>query len=109
MIEVMKVDGRFCWSERAGDDAAAEGKLSARAVTSVEDGGKGAFAAGSKVVKPLFVNGARAGGREVVAPESVKGASAGGREVTSGGGIEVVEAMKSEVRSFIVVSWTAVV
>jgi hypothetical protein len=90
-MEVTKVEGRFCCRESVWPEAAADEESvsdSATGAMSVDVGGKGAFAAGARVVEPVFVlvNGARAGGRVVEAPVLVKGASAGGREVTSGGG-----------------------
>jgi hypothetical protein len=112
VIEVTKVEGWFCCRESADPEAAAEeGRVSDSATGErlVDSEGKGAFAAGAKVVEPVFVlvKGARAGGRLVEAPVLVKGASAGGREVTpGGGGIEVVEDVKS--KSEVVVSCTAV-
>jgi hypothetical protein len=107
VIDVTKVEGRFCWSENAAP--VDSGKVSDKATIFVDEGGKGALAAGANVATPVLVNGARAGGREVETPRLVNGASAGGREVTSGGEIEVVEVARSVVVSFVVVSCTTVV
>jgi len=110
VIDVTKVEGRFCCSDSAAP--VDSGRLSERAEMSADVVTRGALASGAIVAVPTFVNGARADGMEVDTPVLVKGASAGGSEVVPGGGgeIEVVEVERSEVViAFAVVSCTAVV